>query len=448
MTLAITSPPREAEAVTRALGLSWQVHNDPYGVGLDALAGLALRDNPKRAHLVVSKVLAKHVPARPGGVRAAGLLLAGLVHERLGGVTPTALSSRLLTDAGRSADVQALGTASLPGAPLVLGFCETATGLGHLVAEAFRDATYVHTTRHPDPAHPVLLGFDEEHSHAVAHHLQPLPAELLDRDAPVVLVDDELTTGTTALNTIEQLLRRRRRPRFVVATLLDLRTPDAREAFDARAATLGVPVDVVALLDGCLTLPDDALDRARPWQERLRAELPTMPARATPAHVSVPRHLPWPVEVPLTARHGLSPADRPAAAAAVTAVVERLGFEDTDTVLVLGTEECMAAAIGVAHALELRGPGSVLVQSTTRSPVLPDPRDGYAIRRALAFPCPTDAARDSFLYNVTPLDGPDVPYDHVVVVSDAPASALMPLAAAVQPWSRAPVVLVCPGGSS
>jgi len=438
MTVVEPAPPAvpvAASWVTDALALTWRVDDDPYTVGIEALVGLALRDNPKRAHLVVSKVLAKHVPARPGTVRAAGLLLAGLVHERLGGSPHLGLSGNLLTDPSRTAEVASLAVASLDAEPLVIGFCETATGLGATVADAFTGATYVHTTRHPDPSSPVALGFDEEHSHAVAHHLQPVPADHLDRDAPVVLVDDELTTGTTALNTIEKLLQLRRYPRFVIATLLDLRSDSAREAFDARAASLGVQVDVVALVSGCLVLPDDALERAAPLQEQLRSWAP--PRRA----VVAPEVVEWPAGVALTARHGLVPSGRSALDDAVRSVAAFV--PSSGRVLVLGTEECMAAAIRVAHALELRGV-DVLVQSTTRSPILPHDAPGYAVTRALSFRCPTDQGRDSFLYNVLPPGSSLETYDRVVVVSDASAAALRPLAEVVQPFSREPVVLVAP----
>ncbi|HET6257871.1 MAG TPA: phosphoribosyltransferase domain-containing protein, partial [Pseudonocardia sp.] len=47
----------------------------PTGPGVDptVLLGLALRRNPRRAQLLVSRVLGKHVPTDPRLVRAAGL---------------------------------------------------------------------------------------------------------------------------------------------------------------------------------------------------------------------------------------------------------------------------------------------------------------------------------------------------------------------------------------
>ena len=56
--------------------------------------GLALRRNPRRAHLLVSRVLGKHIPADPRLVHAAGLLLGELVRRTLAGrAAPSAAGS-------------------------------------------------------------------------------------------------------------------------------------------------------------------------------------------------------------------------------------------------------------------------------------------------------------------------------------------------------------------
>ncbi len=78
-------------------------------MGFDAMAGLALRENPRRAHLVVSRVLGKHIPVRPGILVSTGALLGAQVTGALAGVRE---------------------------APVVVGYCETATGLGHDTARS------------------------------------------------------------------------------------------------------------------------------------------------------------------------------------------------------------------------------------------------------------------------------------------------------------------------
>lgn len=396
--------------VEQALQLTWEVHQDPYSLGLEALAGLAVRRNPKRAQLIVSRVLAKHVPVSPSLVRETGRLLGELVSVR---------------------------------DPIVLGFCETATSLGHTVADAFPGADYVHTTRQPDPGRATLLGFDEEHSHAVAHHLQ-LPAQSLAADRPVVLVDDELTTGTTALNTIAELHALHPREQYVVATLLDLRSAEARNGFAERAAALGVEVVVVALLDGELRVPDNALELAQPL-----LETPEVATVAGPCAAVDVLSVDWPSEVPTGGRFGFGPADREPFSLAVEGIAGRLldRLAPAPRVLVVGTEELMYAPVRIAAALEQHLPGAVLVQSTTRSPVLPLDVDGYAIRRRLVFACPDEPGRDSFLYNVAPLTwSPEqgVPYTDVVVVTEAadPVRACASLLAALGPWASHRVHLV------
>jgi len=413
-----------ASVVERGLGLSWQVFDDPYALGLERLAGLALRDNPKRAQLVVSRVLGKHLPVEPSLARGAGHLLARAVADALGtgaALPPAALADPLAALAG---DVGVLA-----GRPLVLGYCETATALGHLVAEAFDGSTYAHTTRRPDPAVAATAGFDEEHSHAVGHVLQLRdPSVLADADRPLVLVDDELTTGTTALNTIAALHERWPRERYVVATLLDLRTPEVRHAFAARAAALGVQVEVVALLSGALALPPDVAQRAL----ALRAELAAVPPAPLPdgrGRVAALRGG-WPAGLPTGGRTGVEGSLE----APLRALAERVAPQlSGGPVLVLGTEELMWAPLRLAALL----PGGVRYQSTTRSPVLPADLPGYAVRRAVLFPAPDEPERTSRLHGL-----PDEPYADVVVVVDTPADSARPLAEALRPWASERVLVV------
>lgn len=377
--------PDLGSVVEQGLGLAWRVSGER-GLQAGDLAGLALRENPKRAQLVVSRVLGKHLP------------VAGALAERAG------------HDLGHQ--VAALLGDGPP--PVVLGYCETATALGQLVAEALPGAYYVHTTRRPDPAVPAQGGFEEEHSHATSHVLQPRDrGPLSDPARPLVLVDDELTTGTTVLNTLAALPPH---DRVVVATLLDLRPDTAR-------ARLGVPV--VAPLSGELVVPDDVQDRATALRARL-AQVAAAPVPDGRGRVVVSGGR-WPPGLPATGRTGLSQDERDAQLAAVPGLLPALD----GSVLVVGTEELMRVPVRLAALL---GPDAV-VCSTTRSPVLPADLPGYAVRRALLFPAPDEPGRTSRLHGL-----PDAPYRSVVVVVDAPGWA--PLAEALRPWAQDAVHVV------
>ncbi|HMA45705.1 MAG TPA: phosphoribosyltransferase domain-containing protein, partial [Frankiaceae bacterium] len=263
-----------------ALGLSVRVDHDAHGAGLDGLAGLALRRNPRRAHLLVSRVLGKHLPVDPAVALAAGAVLAGRVSPAPG------------------------PAARVP--PLVVGYCETATSLGHAVADALPGAAYLHSTRRVVPGWRPLLEFDEAHSHASHHWLMPADPDLLRTPRPVVLVDDELTTGRTALATIRALHRLARHPSYTVAALLDLRPAAERAGFDRLAEELGVPVRAGALLSGELLVPADVAERARAVLARHGRPAAPPPG---PCHPVRRVAVDWPAELPDGARHGWGAAE-------------------------------------------------------------------------------------------------------------------------------------------
>ncbi|MER7399367.1 phosphoribosyltransferase [Streptomyces sp. NPDC000151] len=370
--------------------------------GLSGLLGLALRRNPKRAHLLVSQVLGKHVPQRPAVVYEAGHGLGRRVRALLG-------------DAAAARAV-------------VLGYAETATGLGHSVADGLALATYVHSTRRPVRGVEQAGGFEEEHSHATSHLLLPEDRALFTGDGPLVLVDDEFSTGRTVLNTIAALHARYPRPRYVIVALTDMRSAADRAHLEKFAAELGARVDLVALAAGTAGLPADVLERGR----ALVAEYGTEPAPvpAAPDAAEVTRvALEWPAGLPDGGRHGFTPEHRarleaalPAMAARIAAALGERGLRADARVLVLGNEELMYAPLRVAGALDEALPAEVRFSTTTRSPVLAVDDPGYAIRTKLVFPAhdrPADGPGERYAYNVAPGADPGRRFDAVVALVDS-----------------------------
>ncbi|WP_436847292.1 phosphoribosyltransferase [Streptomyces buecherae] len=396
---------------------------------LRELLGLALRRNPRRAHLLVSNVLGKHVPQRPAVVHGAGVRLGERVRALLGDA-----------DAARA---------------VVLGYAETATGLGHSVADGLALAPYLHSTRRPvDGVRPVG-GFEEEHSHATSHLLLPEDPALLAGDGPLVLVDDEFSTGRTVLNTIRTLHRRFPRERYVVVALVDMRSAADRADLDRFAASLGARVDLVALAAGTVRLPADVLARGQALvaeHETGPATLPDgAPEHAGPAHPAPVRvELDWPRGLPDGGRHGFTPAHRRALDAALPDMARRLAravrparLAPGARVLVLGFEELMYAPLRLAEALQAEfdhtathgasgaggasgaaGGVEVRYSTTTRSPVLALDDPGYAIRTRLTFPAhdaPADGPGPRYAYNVAPGGDPARRFDAIVAVVDSAA---------------------------
>ncbi|WP_229913614.1 phosphoribosyltransferase domain-containing protein, partial [Streptomyces capitiformicae] len=228
---------------------------------LSGLLGLALRRNPKRAHLLVSNVLGKHVPQSPAVVYGQGFELGRRVRELLG-------------SAGARTAV-------------VLGYAETATGLGHSVADGVGEAPCLHSTRRPVEGVEQAGGFEESHSHATSHLLLPEDPTLLAGRGPLVLVDDEFSTGNTVLNTIRALHERYPRDRYVVVALVDMRSAADQGRLAEFAREIGARVDLVAAAKGTVRLPEGVLEKGQALVAEYEgaAEVP-VPAGA--AEVPVP----------------------------------------------------------------------------------------------------------------------------------------------------------------
>ncbi|WP_052351789.1 phosphoribosyltransferase domain-containing protein [Deinococcus pimensis] len=318
---------------------------------LDAarLLTVGVRQNPRRGFLLLSRVLGKHLPARPGEM---------------------------------SLTYELLGRQVAPDVTLVIGMAETATALGRGVFEAMGGHAdhdgrlFVTTTRYR--VAPDFLTFEETHSHATAQLLhvptEPSKREVFLSARHIAIVDDEISTGATALNLIRALAARLPAlERVTVVSLKDFAPASAYEGspvhVERRSLLRGV-LSFASRPDWAPTLPDvrgEGEHRAPAGGERLGVW-----AGETGTHVNE-----------------AAPGER---------------------VLVLGTGEYMSAAHALARRVE--NAGSVAwVKATTRSPVLPH---GEILERA-EFPDNYGQGIPNYLYR-----SPGETYDRVLIVAETP----------------------------
>ena len=336
---------------------------------LDALLGFAARANAKRGFLFLSKVLGKHWPVRPSTMLD--------VHARL-----------------------AAGVPAGEGAVLFIAMAETAVGLGQGVFEAWlranpgREALFLHTTRYRVGNGPIIE-FEEAHSHAPRQFLH-MPAgrheqDLLLQAKTIVLVDDEASTGNTFVNLAQAC--RRLNPAIERVHLAVITNFMGQAATSALAARFGMPASMGALVEG-----------------EYRFESSNVPVDAAPA-----QRFDAQAERGASTAFGRLGLARPLRAPAALARRLAHGVASGDKVLVLGTGEFMHASTLLGAALEAQGL-DVVVQSTTRSPIL----TWGAVGHALSFPDNYGEGIANFLYNVAPGQ-----YTHVLVCHETPPNAAL-----------------------
>jgi hypothetical protein len=312
--------------------------------GLDELCDFASRRNPKRGFLIVSRVLGRHLPARPREMRRSA-------HD---------LARQLPAD--------------LPGPVLVVGLAETAVCLGQIVHAEYRtlsgrdDVVYLHSTRQRIEAE-VLAEFREPHSHAAAHLLyRPrLPGFVPPRS--LVLVDDEISTGTTLANLAAALTDVWPGVGTIVAACL------TDWSGGAWLASVSRPATSVSLLSGTLEWhgePEAAVETA---QQPTVDALGAMTFHSNRGRLGVRTSaMDLPHKLPLR--------------------------EQGQPVRVIGTGEFGYAPFLLAERLEEEGV-DVVVQSTSRSPA----HLGGAMRHALVFADNYGSGVPNYLYNAPAGDG-------------------------------------------
>ncbi|KGK82408.1 hypothetical protein DP73_20630 [Desulfosporosinus sp. HMP52] len=416
---------------------------NPFNIDPQVLYSLAARQNKKRGFLFVSKVLGKHVPVDPFIPLLAGSSLAVRFMARIHGVNHADTSS-IVQALKENKDTRKIYEAViskprfvLPQETLFIGFAETATGLGQATFSAFDNAHYLHTTRDQIPLLSPVLDFKEDHSHAVNHRCYPVDPELLRNPKTIVLVDDEITTGNTALNIIRAIHAKFPKKDYVVLSLLDWRTKENRANYQKLEQLLDVRIHTISLLEGEIEVSGSSLNERREQGEprnfgaesditegfSLPIEQKLLDLKDIISYYSLdskgnPSLSPY---LGLTGRFGLSSRRDREILPLAKEIGEKLKLDRSGKkTLCLGTGEFMYFPMLISAYM---GDG-IKYHSTTRSPIYPFAKPDYGIQNRFTFSSPDDEGLDFYLYNIPPNYYDEV---YVFLEREVPFARLKPL---------------------
>lgn len=335
------------------------IEENLYNLNIEDLFVVGNRiNNSKRNFLFISKLLGKHIEIKPEVCKESGKLLTSLLKDK---------------DIDISKDNLC-----------VLGFAETATGLGMAVAANIENSYYLTTTREDITELQSIVKFEEEHSHATTHKCFPIDSSKLINADKIILVDDEITTGKSIINIVNELKSYCKAKEVLVLTILDWREKEHKELYEDFIKKSGINVKVLSLVSGKITSNnnDVYLDNNEDVLEE----------KAEVVHIDVfkrknykTKHNKEDGESYLchTGRFGVSYDEinevETYAKEAASIIHEKVGYPNK--ILVLGHGENIYIPSRIANYLE----GDISFKSTTRSPIYCCDNEGYPIRQKNIF---------------------------------------------------------------
>lgn len=373
---------------------------------------MAARINKKRGFLFVSTILGKHLPTPPAVSLAGGCALAAryikVLHKSKHPFQKEILD--LLSSKSRvDYELEAILQYQFPLEKeiLFIGFAETATALGHAMFQCFKYAKYVHTTRETVSEIEPIITFEEEHSHATSHRCY-VDKSYFQNEHQIVLVDDEMTTGKTALNIIRSIQEKFPRKEYTIASLLDWRSDEHRKQFTDLEKELGITIHVISLLSGSIKVIGSPIATsfshdATPYksiESRIQKHMISCPASP---YTSIEHNVSY---INYTGRFGISADEQKH----IHSFARKIGSElkkkrKGKKTLCLGTGEFMYLPMRIAAEMGT----NISYQSTTRSPIHPDSEDiQYAIHNRFSYESPEDDGITNYFYNIESND-----YDEV-----------------------------------
>ena len=365
------------------------IRENKYNLNLNDLIVMGKRiNNEKRNFLFISKVLGKHIEAKPSVCKEIGCKLAGLIFNKEEEGETYKNNEKIC----------------------VLGFAETATGLGMAVASYIQNSYYLTTTREDIKEIKSILKFEEEHSHATTHKCFPLDKDKLINSEKIILVDDEITTGKSMINIIKELKEVTNAKKFIILSFLDWRNKEHRKAYDDLVNKENINVEVLSLISGEIKIKDTTTymdnndnvindtTNVLNYNALDRIELKTNYEKEVESYLL---H---------TGRFGVEFNEIESLEGKCEDIANRLEefIGSNEKILVLGHGENIYIPCRIAAYIK----GDVYFKSTTRSPIYCDDVDGYPIKEKHVF---YHKGIKYYFYNKSEIEKK---YDKVILITE------------------------------
>ncbi|MBR2773764.1 MAG: phosphoribosyltransferase domain-containing protein [Selenomonadaceae bacterium] len=309
-------------------------------------------NNKKRNYLLVNPLQGKHLPIKPS------------------------LALEMMNELGK------MVAKNYSEARLVIGFAETATAIGAIVAKNISDdCFYIQTTR--ENFQGEFVEFLEEHSHAPEQKLYAENlSKLINQTSEIIFVDDELSTGKTLLNVVRQLKNKfpaLNNKKICAASIINRLSEEniAKLASENISCVYLVKLNQNFDVENIFVEPAQIIEPINKIIPSYKINIASDPIRG----VKIGNYF----------------------SQCEICGDFLLNLKLSGEILILGTEEFMLPAIIAGRKLEINN-FNVLTHSTTRSPIGISKNRNYPIQEGFKLRSFYDSTRTTYIYNLKRYD--------------------------------------------
>lgn len=332
------------------------IKENPLNLNINDYLEVALRNNPKRRFLFVSKTLGKHLPVNPERV------------DELG---------KTLADAYKMKNKNYMNERQM-----IIGFAETATCLAHSFFNYLESSEFfIHTTRE-NVCGAEKLEFLEEHSHATEQNLYIDNLGDINNVDSIILVDDEITTAKTCINMIMKMQEIYKVKRYVIASILNWIDEERKAEIQKQAEEMGCEISFVYLFNGSFNFKMDKGISLVDNTEIIDSDMTNEEIEINNIKLDFSKYFADRKYLMYTGRFGMSRTEQNE----LLDIIKEQGIKlepkyRKNDILALGIEEFMYIPMMLSKTID----GQVYYHSITRSPIIPRDIEGYPIRKKYKF---------------------------------------------------------------
>ena len=291
---------------------------------------------------------------------------------------------------------------------LVIGFAETATAIGNYVSAKIPKCIYeMQTTRENIEGVEPIIEFREEHSHATEQLLYG-NKDIFNLVERVLFVEDEITTGKTIINFINEIKKINSNLKYAVASILNWQTEEHSKIYKeygietfylikGKIKDINSKIEVNTLEE--VNISDNTNNCIKNYE--IKSELCNLEKNRT-GRVPIK-------DIDFYSDYIFEKIK------SNSKMLKEICASSNQNILVIGTEEFMYEPLLFANYLEKNTNNNVFYHATTRSPIEVSEDEGYILNRRYRFSSCYEENRTTYLYNIKK-------YDKVLIITDSKAT--------------------------